>query len=302
MFGSIFASFNTFPSIGESPFGELTFTHLQIPFEKLDMASLERTSIDIRTDYDFVLPLDNGERIVTFKRYLDWHEIDKCFTQMSCSDRHGHLISTVNIYHHVYKGMVTPCGPSTFVVCHHSYSYKLSVYDSGLQCVRGSDCKNFSHLCCNSKFVFGLLDTRSERSETDSNDDDDEHEEGEKHSQERIQVCHLDTLKEAAFGLRVPEEYTMERIMADEQHVVAMGRVGSESFWQTSTTPRRWFMSIFELSGKESWAGKTKSRRLFLAERHIELTIQSQLPPEMSLLNGWLILPLVNRLVWFDKK
>ena len=136
--------------------------------------------------------------------------------------------------------------------------------------------------------------------EPDSNDDDDE-QPGEKHSQERIQVCHLDSLKEA-FGLRVPKKYTMERIMADEHRVVAMSRVGSESLRQTSTTPRRWFMSIFDLSGKDSCGGKTAARRFFRAERHIDLTMQSQLPPEMSLIDGWLILALKNELVWFDKK
>ena len=116
----------------------------------------------------------------------------------------------------------------------------------------------------------------------------------EKSTQERIQVCHLDTLKEA-FGLRVPGKYTMERIMSDERHVVAMSRLSEDP-----ESPK-WLMSIFDLSGKDSCGGKT-ARRFFLAERHIDLTMQSLFPPKMSLLDGWLILPLKNELVWFDKE
>ena len=288
MFDNKLASFNAFPSMGETCLGELAFAHVQLPLKKLDIASTELKLIDFRADYDFLLPLEHGQRIVLFNRYLEGDEFEKCFTQMSCFDRLGRLTGINSVEHHVKRGNVAQCGPSAFVVCHYWHSPELSVYDSELKCLRNVRCKNFSHICCNSKFVFGLWDTSetSDEYEPYQDDDDDEDDDNVK-----IQVLHLDTLSEA-FGLRVPEKYTMERIMADEHHVVALSHLSDEP-----DESRRWFMSIFELSGKESC-----DHQFFLAERHIDLTIQAHFTPEMSLLDGWLMLPLQNELVWIDKK
>ena len=67
MFGNKLASFFASPSIGETfLLGELVFTDIQLPFKSLDIAELQ--PVDIRVPYDFLLPLENGERIVAF-----WH-------------------------------------------------------------------------------------------------------------------------------------------------------------------------------------------------------------------------------------
>ena len=177
----------------------MTFAHVQRPLKKVDFASTELKPIDIRAHYDFLLPLEHGQRIVLFNRHLECDDFEKCFTQMSCFDRHGRLLGTVNIEHHVERENVVQCSPNEFVVCHYSYSPELSVYNSELKRSRNVGCKNFSHTCCNSKFVFGLWNT-SERSasfdrysryhEPDSNDDDDDEDEqtGEKHSREDTSV------------------------------------------------------------------------------------------------------------------
>ena len=291
MFDNKLASFNAFPSIGESSLGELTFAHVQLPFKKLDMASAELKAIDIRADYDFLLPLDHGQRVVLFNRHLDWDDFEKCFTQMSCFDRLGRLEGINSVEHHVKDGNVAQCGPKTFVVCHYSYLAELGVYDSELKCLRNTGCKNYySSICCNSKFVFGMWDSSETSDENDSYnghqsaDSDDDDDEDEQHSSQRIRVHHLDTLSEA-FGLRVPEKYTIEQIMADEHRVVATSRVG-----------KQWFMSIFDLSGKENSA-----RSYFLAERHIELSVQPLWRP-VFLLDGFLVVPQKKELVWFDKR
>ena len=120
--------------------------------------------------------------------------------------------------------------PNQFVVSYDRHSPKLSVYISSLHCLRTVDCKNFSHICCNSKFVFGLWNTDDsyDSDEDDHDNYNDERDEPEEEpSSQRIQVRHLDTLSNA-FCLRVPKEYKVERIMIDEHHVVAMSQLNSE--------------------------------------------------------------------------
>ena len=56
----------------------------------------------------------------------------------------------------------------------------------------------------------------------------------------------LETLREV-FCVRVPDEYTIERIMADEHHVVAVSRLGNDPSWQNLDS-RQWFMSFFDLA------------------------------------------------------
>ena len=296
MFDNKLASFNAFSSIGESSLGELTFAHIQLPFKKLDIASTELKPIDIRAHYDFLLPLDQGKRVVLFNRYLKSEDFEKSFTQMSCFDRFGRLLGINSVEHHVKSDNVAQCGPREFAVCHYWYSPELSVYNSKLKCLRTVGCKYFSQICRNSAFLFGLWDTGEtsdendpyiNNQEADSDDDDDDIVE-EKHSRRRIQVHHLDTLSGAAFSLRVPEKYTIEKIMADEHHVVAMSSVGSE-----------WFMSIFDLDGKTNCG--QKAARFFLAERHIELSLKSLWMP-VFMYNEWLVVPHKKELAWFDKK
>ena len=106
---------------------------------------------------------------------------------------------------------------------------------------------------------------------------------------QRIQACHLDTLR-SAFCLLVPEKYTIERIMADEKHVVAMSRVDSE-----------YHMSIFDLQ----LASVETDEKFCLVERHFELTLTEPLLLfSVFLLDGWLVVPRVEcrELVWFDKR
>ena len=113
-------------------------------------------------------------------------------------------------------------------------------------------------------------------------------------------MCHLDTLKEA-FGLRVPIKYTIERIMADEHHVVAMSLLESK-------VSSHWFMSTFDLAtcnesgggGNNNRDGKTV-RKFFLAERHVCLAFESLYLDSVFLLDGWMVVLLNDKLFWFDK-
>ena len=308
MFGSKHASFNAFPGFDDVSLGELTFTDIALPFKQLANANTDLKPVDIRIAYDYVLPLEQGQHIVAFT-------FDN-LTKMSCFDRHARLLGIENIQHHVKREHVAYCGPNQFAVCHYWCSPQLSIYDWALKRLRSAGCKNFSSICCNSKFVFGLWDT-SKRShekdrvryhETNSNRDDDDNNNDEQYSRRRIQVHHLDSLKEA-FGLRVPAEYTIEQILADEHRVVAMSRL------EDSEPPRKWFMSIFELAtckqrGDDisSWLAKRGGVKtvpqFFLAERHIELNIEPLLLlPRVFLFDSWLVVPLknANELVWFDK-
>ena len=144
-------------------------------------------------------------------------------------------------------------------MCHGFDPFKLSVYNSSLQCLRSVECKSFSKICCNSKFVFGVWDT-GRSYETDSDDDDNNGQKQEEYSTQRIQVRHLDTLSKA-FCLVVPKKYTIERIIADEHRLVAMS--------QQDHSSRQWFMSVFDLTTCNT------SRKFFLAERHIRLDTDS---------------------------
>ena len=266
------------------------------PFKKLDISSTELNAIDIRADFDFLLPLNRGQRIVLFKRCLEVDEFERRFTQMSCFDRFGRLLGINSLSNHVKQGNVAQCGPSTFVVCHFSIRPELSVYNTKLKLLRNVSCANFSQICCNSEFMFGLWDTNKRYDENDPFaryftpvDDDDDQADEQHHSSQRIQMHHLDTELSKAFILYMPEEkYTMERLMADEHHLVAMSRLEDSE---------QWFMSVFDLSGRAK-----SSRRFVLAERLIELeSLQAQWLP-VFLLDGWLVAPHKKQLVWFDKR
>ena len=287
MFGDKLALFDASPSIGEtSLLGELTFTHIQLPFAKLNFASSELTPVNIRSAYDFLVPLEHGERIVAFKvlhklvneTFFEW------FTVISCSDRLGLNELGRNcddiLKHIVQQENVVQCGPSEFVVCHQPApgSRMLSVYNSKLTCLRYVDCKSFSNICCNSKFVFGLWN---------SDDDDDD----ERFSGQRIQVHHLDTLSEA-FELRVPKKYTVERIYADEHHLVALCLVGD--------IENQWYMSVFDLATCNQIDGDERAR-FFLSEGNIDLEMERLLLEEVCLLDGWLVVPTDNAIFWYDK-
>ena len=308
MFNNKLASFITFPSmsIDDTSLGELAFSTIEIPFKALDMASNELTAIDIRVDYDFVLPLEHGQRIVAFKwYYFDsglYDDNEKYYSQMTCVDRLGRLFCTNNLDKaFVRREDVAQCGPNQFVVTYDCDSPKLSVYNSSLHCLRTVDCKNFSNICCNSKFVFGIWNTHDS---IDSDEDDHDNYNDERDEQEeydRIQVRHLDTLSKA-FQLRPSDEYWIERILADEHHVVAMSQLNSDR-----GSPY-WYMNIFNLATcNESSSGRGGGNRprtnFFLSEKTIDLAIESLSLLNVFLYDGWLVVPLSveKELVWFDK-
>ena len=310
MFNDKIASFVAFPSLEEaSLLGELAFAHIQLPFKKL--ASTELKPVDIRSDYDFVLPLDHGQHIVTFNLYFENSDDKTNFTIMSCFDRLGRLKGKVTLQDLVDRDNVAQYGPNQFIVCHFTKTPELSVYDSYLKCLRNEDWTNFSSICCNSKFLFGLWDTSdaSDPPIDSDNEDHDEEDDGngeqqEQYSRRLILVCHLDTLM-TAFGLRVPEKYTMRRIMADEHHVVAMSCLGGEPWWREfePEESRQWFISIFDLQAMAKKKANKKIVRFFRAERHIDLNVHSPWVSEVFLLDGWLVVPNGNlELVWFNKK
>ena len=317
MFNDKLASFVAFPSMGETCMGELAFSTIRLPFKTLDIANNELTPIDIRVDYDFVLPLEHGQRIVAFKWYYTGQfATQKYFMRMSCFDQLGRLIGTDNLDYYVKRQNVAQCGPNQFVVFYDvtyndesSVEFKLSVYNSSLHRLRSVDCNKFTDICCNSKFIFGLCDAYESDDEDGSEDNDDEPEE-EECARTWIQVCHLDTLR-TSFCLVVSDEYTIERIMSDEHHVVAMSRP------KDSELLSQWFISIFNLATcNESGVGdfdnsnaklggdETASTKFFLAEKTIDLPIESYPMPRVFLFNGWLVVPLKDeqKLIWFDKE
>ena len=65
----------------DASLGELTFTHIQVPFKKLDIAAITTKfkPIDL-TDNGFLLPLEDGQHTIVFKTYA--------FLSMSCIDRY----------------------------------------------------------------------------------------------------------------------------------------------------------------------------------------------------------------------
>ena len=298
MFSDKLASFITFPSIGVESLGELAFSHIQLPFKHLDMISTDLKQVDILIDYDFLLPLNSGQCIVTFKQNTPQKDSIRSFTHINSFDWAGRIIGSSEYIArrlHVELGTVAQCGPNEFVVSQGSDEPELLVYDSSLTRLRDTRCRSFSNICCNSKFVFGLWDTKNHYNcnyVSDSDDDDDnlEEEHVEQYSSLRIQVHHLDTLSEA-FELRVSAKYTMKRIMADEHHLVAMSQLDHSS--------RQWFMSIFDLQASDEKQLQTFS----LVERHIDLMLAEPLLVfSVFLLDGWLVVPRKNELVWFDKK
>ena len=245
MFGNKLASFTAFPSTADATsLGELTFTNVQLPFKSLTFAGTKYKPMDIRDGYEFVLPLDQGRCVVAFNHCtIDYV---KYATKMSSFDRLGQFIGSDTVGLHVNQECVAQCGPNEFVVCPDAQWPELSVYDSHLQCLRTVGCfQNFSSLCCNSKFVFGLWEHLSHGYD--------------RYPRRSIQAYHLETLSEA-FGLEVPAKYSIKRIMADEHHVWAMGHM------KDSETPSRpWFMSVFDLTNatcNESSGDKTGREQL----------------------------------------
>ena len=303
MFNKKLASFIAFPSMDDPPLGELAFTDIQLPFKKVDINELdtnELKAVDIRADYDFLLPFEHGQKIVAFQWCFVNGDFDKCYTQMSCFDLLGRQIGTGTVRRRVERDNVVQSGPSEFVVCHFSKSPELSVFNSDLHCMRTVRCKYFTNICCNSKFVFGLWDTREKYDPNCPYSNihgpyDDNKEQEEQHSPLRIQVHHLDTLSEA-FALLVPKKFTMGRIMADEHHVVAISCLGSEPFWRDSAS-RLWFMSVFDLqaigndSGDDEDARGGKTKRFYLVKRHIDLAMQTVWLTGVFRLDGWLVVP-----------
>ena len=284
MFDHKLASFHASPGYGEASLGELAFAHFRFPFNKL-------RPVDARSDYDFVLPLDEGQRFVTFAQMRK----EKHVTQMSCFDSVGRLICSKRLEAQFHPKRVAQCGPSEFVALSHSNPYELSVYDSALQLLRSvCYCRSFEQICCNSKFVFGLW---QDKGGFDYNKGKEE-----QYSSRMILLCQLDTLKEA-FGLLVPAEYRIERIMVDECHVVALSRLED-----SKPESDRWDMSIFDLatfneSGDHQGARGLSTVRFLPVKRHIVLMIEPMLLSSVFLFDGWMAVPLenANELVWFNK-
>ena len=239
------------------------------------MASSELKPVDILVDYDFLLPLNSGYGIVTFKWFYQNEDFERCITQINSFDWAERLIgSEDNLNFHIQQEKVSECGPNEFVLCDGPRYAQLRVYDSSLTCLRKAECRNLSTICCNSEFVFGLWDANDEQnddyeSDLGDYDEDDSDEQEEPCSSRRIQACHLDTLK-TAFHLLVPKKYTIERIVADKHHLVAMSRLSDEP-----DESRQWFMIIFDLqeASVEKNGNKT-ARKFLLVERLIDLTIE----------------------------
>ena len=306
VFDNRIALLNAFPSsIGDAMplLGELTFANVQVPFDWLEVdCTVEFKPLDIRARYDFLLPLDDGQRIVAFKQFLLESDDEKCFTQMSCFDQLGRLVATGELEHHVQLENVAQCGPSEFVVFHESNasgSPKLSVYASAdLKCLRTSACNNyFSNTCCNSKFVFGLCDSFELDSGKDDDDDsDDDTTERSKYcSRQRIRVHHLDTLSEA-FALLVPKKYKIERLLADEHHLVAVCRMGDKT--------RQWYMTVFDLATCDEILSRSgdKTGHFCPPESLVDLDMEWLWQEELFLLDGWLVVPSAEEILWFDKR
>ena len=291
MFNDKLASFITFTSMAEaSLLGELSFTDITLPFKKLDISTSGLKAVDNRAHFDFLLPLEHGERIVAFEFCNKREDNENDFMKVTCFDRLIRTSRQVRIVSgRVHRRNVAQCGPSEFVVCLSKDSPELIVYDSDLNCLRNVRCKDFRGICCNSKFVFGLWEAINE---TDS--------EKEEFSTDRIQVLHLDTLSEA-FELRALKKYGMFGIVTDEHHLIAIGLKDID--------PLPWFMSIFDLatcneSGGDNSRGEETARKFFLAERYVDFGTQWLWRTEAFLLDGWLVVPGENRstFAWFDKK
>ena len=101
---------------------------------------------------------------------------------------------------------------------------------------------------------------------------------------------HLDTLSEA-FDLRVPKKYKIERILADEHHVVAVCRVGDVA--------RKWYMTVFDLATRNQI---DKTGHFCPPDALIDLDLAWLLQEELFLLDGWLVVPGREEILWFDKE
>ena len=155
MFGNNLASFIASSCIGEdASLGNLAFREIQLPFKLLDINEFKQ--FDNHTTFNFCLPLEHGERIITFKYH---RKNGKLATLMSCFDRLGRLIATDYLDHLVTQGDVAQGAPDQFIMSYDRDSPKLCVYNSSMHRVRTFPCKKFSAICCNSKFVFGVWDT-----------------------------------------------------------------------------------------------------------------------------------------------
>ena len=293
MFGNKLASFFASPSIGETfLLGELVFTDIQLPFKSLDIAELQ--PVDIRVPYDFLLPLENGERIVAF-----WHHGGDYIsrTLLSCFDWLGRLICTKDLDRHVKQQEVAQCAPDQFIMSYDYNPSKLCVYNSSLHLVRSvAACRKYSAICCSSKFVFGLFESHSF-----SDDQSDEWTTGVDCSIRRIHAHHWDTELSEAFILDVAEEqYSIEQLIADENHVMAICGFSTS---QRESSPQ-WFVSAFDLQAicEEDSSGGKKAFKFYLSERPVHLSLHERFLPTVFCLDGWLVFHHLEQIEWFDKE
>ena len=284
------AMFNDNLASFDASLGHLTFANVQLPFKNLDFDSTELKLFYIDNEYyDFFLPLEQGKRIVAFKQFLDGDDVEKRCTQMCCFDDNSRTIATGFVKHHVEREHCVQSAPSEFVIFHYWESPTLSVYNSSLEHLGGIRCKNYSNICCNSKFVFGLWTM-------DDDDDDGDNNELEK-AHQRIRVHHLDTLSEA-FVLTVSKKYTIHRILADEHHLVAVSCLEGDPFG----TLTQWFTSVFDLATCNEIGNGGETARFSLPERQIDFPTIWPSIADVFLLDGWLVVRGLNELVWFDKE
>ena len=125
--------------------------------------------------------------------------------------------------------------------------------------------------------MFGLL-------YSDDDDDGDNNEQDKRSSVPRILVHHLDTLSEA-FELRVPRKYRVERIFADEHHLLAVCATKSE------LESNQLFMSVFDLATCNVIGGDNSANdvRFSLTESPFELNMGDRWAEELLMIDGWLV-------------
>ena len=64
IFDNKLASFNAFPDSSDASLGELTFTHITVPFKKLYFSTNELKQVGNSGNYNFALPLNSvGSRL-----------------------------------------------------------------------------------------------------------------------------------------------------------------------------------------------------------------------------------------------
>ena len=98
-----------------------------------------------------------------------------------------------------------------------------------------------------------------------------------------------------AFALLVPKKYKIERLFADEHHLVAVCRVGDKT--------RQWYMTVFDLAGNQigSGDGNDKTGHFCPPESLIDLDMGRLWQEELFLSKGWLVVPTAEEILWFDK-